>query len=366
LKPEIKILILEDEPIFVDFIVSLLKQAALVFSTCHVDNKEAYLREIKEHPPDLILSDYYMPLFDGFAALEVARRECPDIPFIFVTGMLGEEVAIESLKNGATDYVLKNRIARLVPAVLRALREAEEHVERKRAEARLRESHEQLHALSVYLQYMREEERTRISRAVHDELGQALTGLKMDLVWLAGRLPKELKPLQEKAKAMAATVDGTVKTVRQIATDLRPSILDDLGLAAAIEWQSQEFRNRTGIECVVNLDTNETLLDQDTNTAFFRIFQETLTNIVRHAHATRVEITLKERAHLLSLEVKDNGRGITEAEIHNTKSIGLLGMHERAALLGGTFAIHGSPGQGTTVTVTILAQPMMGGLKREA
>jgi signal transduction histidine kinase len=275
------------------------------------------------------------------------------VPFIFVTGTLGEEVAIETLKNGATDYILKTRLARLVPAVYRAMRESEERKERKRAEERLRDSHEQLRALSVYLQYVREEERTRIAREVHDELGQALTGLKMDVAWLRNRLPRELKPLLEKTAEMSKTIDGTIQTVRRIATELRPGILDDLGLLAAIEWQANEFQSHTGISCQVTTELSKSVFDQDTNTAFFRIFQETLTNIMRHAKATQVDVSLREEGSALVLEVQDNGRGITPSEIASTKSIGVLGMRERAALLGGDVTISGAPKKGTRVTVRI-------------
>jgi len=200
---------------------------------------------------------------------------------------------------------------------------------------------------------VREDERIRISRQVHDELGHALTGLKMDLYWLAGRLPKKFRAMQEKTKAMSSNIDSTIQTVRRIATELRPGILDDLGLAAALEWQAHEFERRTGIRCRVTSRVTEASFHQDLNTAFFRIFQETLTNVIRHAHATRVDVTLKEEEGHLLMEVKDNGRGISTDEITNTKSIGLLGMRERAALLGGELSISGQTGQGTIVTVKI-------------
>src|SRR5213594_987380 len=275
---------LEDNVADAELIRFALREGGLVFSLKRVDSKSAFLKELEENTPDVILLDYALPGFDGFSALTLAQENYPDIPFIFVTGTLGEEVVIEMLKSGATDYVLKTRLSRLVPAVQRAMRESESRAERKRAEDKLRRSLEQLRALSVYLQYVREDERIRISRQVHDELGQALTGLKMDLYWLTSRLPKNLKGVQEKTKAMSAHIDTTIQTVRRISTELRPGILDDLGLAAALEWQAQEFQKRTGIQCRVNSEVTETPFDQDLNTAFFRIFQETLTNIIRHAH----------------------------------------------------------------------------------
>jgi signal transduction histidine kinase len=353
MKKEINILMLEDDTADVELTRHALNAGGLSFALTPVASRDSFLAELEHHAPDLLLLDYCVPGFDGLSALEAARERAPQIPAIFVTGTLGEEVVIEMLKSGATDYVLKTRLSRLVPAVQRAMREAVVRNERKRAEDKLRRSLEQLRALSVYLQYVREDERIRISRQVHDELGQALTGLKMDLYWLTSRLPKKFRTVHEKTKAMSAHIDATIQTVRRIATELRPGILDDLGLVAAIEWQAQEFQKRTGIECVVTSDLKDPILDQDLNTAFFRIFQETLTNIIRHAQATRVEVHLQQEESTLVLEVKDNGRGISEAELNDTRSIGVLGMRERAALLQGELQISGVPGQGTTVAVRI-------------
>jgi signal transduction histidine kinase len=262
-------------------------------------------------------------------------------------------VAIETLKKGATDYVLKQRLTRLVPSVHRALREAQERAERRKAEEQLRQSHKQLRSLSIYLQHVREEEQIRIAREVHDELGQQLTGLKLQLTWLDSRLPKNLKTLHEKTKTMATGIDETIQAVRRIATELRPGILDSAGLQAALEWQASEFQKKTGIQCRVQSAVREIVLDQDLNTAFFRIFQETLTNIIRHANATRTDVRFMETDHSLVLEIRDNGRGISEEEINNTKSIGLLGMRERAALLGGEVRLRGELKKGTTVSVRI-------------
>jgi signal transduction histidine kinase len=241
-----------------------------------------------------------------------------------------------------------------LPAVNRALREAQQRSAHRRAEEQLRESHEQLRALSVYLQSVREEERTRIAREVHDELGQALTGCKLDLSWIAGRLPREQKELIAKTRALSSHIDSTIQMVRRIATELRPGILDHLGLAAALEWQANEFQTRTGIQCEVHTSLQDVELTPDLNTTFFRIFQETLTNVIRHAGATSVKVELRQRDGRVILDVRDNGRGISRAEINNTKSMGLLGMRERAALLGGEFKISRlAGGQGTRLTVAI-------------
>jgi signal transduction histidine kinase len=352
-KKDIRILMLEDNVADAELVKFALRDGGLNFTIKRVDSKVQYLKELEEAPPDIILLDYALPDFDGFTALQMAQEKYPDIPFIFVTGTLGEEVVIEMLKSGATDYVLKTRLSRLVPAVQRAMREAGERAERRRAQERLKKSHEQLRALSVYLQHVREDERIRISRQVHDELGQALTGLKMDLYWLASRLPKQLRAVRDKTKTMSAHIDSTIQTVRRISTELRPGILDDLGLVPALEWQAAEFQKRNGIKCEVVSEVAEPILEEELNTAFFRIFQESLTNVVRHANARRVDVRLWGQDGNLLMEIHDDGRGISESDWTNTRSIGVLGMRERASLLGGELTITGAPDQGTTVRVRI-------------
>jgi PAS domain S-box-containing protein len=224
---------------------------------------------------------------------------------------------------------------------------------RKNAEQELKNSREQLRNLSAHLQSVREEERMVIAREIHDELGQALTALKMDLVWLRNRLPGDQAPLHDKMRSMVELVDKTGKTVQKISAELRPGLLDDLGLAAAIEWQTEEFQRRTGILCEVSLDPDDFIASQDVSTAIFRIFQETLTNIVRHASASHVDVTLHDKDSEITLRVSDNGRGITEEQVFHPQSLGILGIRERVDLFSGTVSIIGSPKKGTTITVRI-------------
>jgi signal transduction histidine kinase len=350
---ELRILLLEDNAPHAELVEHFLRESGLRFTLIRVETREAFEEQLDLRVPDMILSDYALPSFDGYAALEIAKRRVPNTPFIFVTGTMGEEVAIETLKNGATDYVLKTRLGRLGPAVQRALRESADRRERQRAEDKLRRSLDQLRALTTYLQYVREEERTRIAREVHDELGQALTGLKLDMSWLASKLGKNAKPVQQKVKTMVDHIDSTIQTVRRIATELRPGILDSLGLVAAMEWQANEFQTRTSIPCVVTTNVADTVWDQDITTVFFRIYQETLTNIIRHAQASRVDVRLAQEGDHLVMTVSDNGRGISDDEIANTRSLGLVGMRERAMLIGGELSLHGAPGKGTTVTLRV-------------
>jgi PAS domain S-box-containing protein len=228
--------------------------------------------------------------------------------------------------------------------------------ETKRAEQELRASSEQLRNLAAHLLSVREEERARISREVHDELGQSLTAVKMDLAWLAGRLPQGNGEMIKRIRSTRQLADSIIQSIRRISTELRPAVLD-LGLAEAVEWQVQEFQTRSGIQCKVRLLTREVVASH-ASTAMFRIFQETLTNVARHAQATRAEVVLQKQRDRLVLLIRDNGRGFDHADPSLANSLGLLGMRERAAILGGRVNISSAPSKGTTVTAWIpLAAP---------
>jgi PAS domain S-box-containing protein len=224
--------------------------------------------------------------------------------------------------------------------------------ERKEAEEQLRASREQLRELTHYLESLREEERTRMAREIHDELGQTLTALKIDLSWLTGRLPREEELLQ-KTESMYELVDDAIRSVKRISTELRPGALDDLGLADAIEWQTQQLAKRTGIRFKFSAGSDGIVLDRDRSTAIFRICQEALTNVVRHAEATRVSVTLRRRVGRVSLRISDNGKGIEASEILDPRAFGLIGMRERARVWGGEVKIGGARGKGTQVAVSI-------------
>ena len=307
---------------------------------------------------DLIIADYNLPSFNAVVALRLLQQSGMDLPFIIVSGAIGEEVAVGAMKSGAHDYILKDSLARLVPAVERELRDVRARRERKLAEEELRNSREQLRALAAHLQSVREEERKLITREIHDELGQSLTGFKMDLTWIRNRLqsgedPLQRQPLLDKISGMGKLLDDTAHLMRKLCTELRPGVLDDLGLTAAIEWQAREYQNRTGIKCEVQLESDDLIVDPERSTALFRIFQEILTNVARHARATLVKVTMKTTGSHIVLKVKDNGKGITEREKIGAKSLGLLGMRERAFILGGEVDIQGAPGKGTTISVNM-------------
>ena len=223
--------------------------------------------------------------------------------------------------------------------------------ERRQAEMELKRSQELFRSLSEHLQVIREEERTRIARKIHDDMGQSLTALKIDLSWLNKRLAANQDSIREKLQSMVTLINETIETVHNVSEDLRPGILDDFGLAAAIEWQAEEFQKRTGIECRTSLPAEEFELSKEKSTNLFRIVQESLTNVIRHANATNVEINLNQADGILLLEVVDNGKGITRAAITNPKSFGLIGIKERVHSLGGEVNIVGTPNEETRIIV---------------
>ncbi|HEU4350834.1 MAG TPA: response regulator [Burkholderiales bacterium] len=340
-----KILLVDDEPKSLFALQELL--SALGQNLMVAQSGEEALRLALRNDFAVILLDVRMPGIDGFetARLIRARARSKSTPVIFLTAAADEMTSMfRGYEVGAVDYLMKP----VIPDVLRS--KVGVFVELFRKSERLRDSEDKLRRLAAHLISIREEERGHIAREIHDELGQVLTGLKMEVSWLAKRLKE--KPLIDKTDSMCALIDSTVQTVRKIATGLRPEMLDDMGLVAAVAWQAKEFQKRTGIRCRTSVPP-ETKLDIDVSTTMFRIFQEILTNVARHSRATRVDIELAIRESVVSLEVADNGIGIPDSELTARKSLGLLGMQERALLFAGDVSITGSPGHGTRVSVSI-------------
>jgi signal transduction histidine kinase len=358
----LRILSLEDDPDDRQLMAATLEEDGLDCELVYAQTAPEFEAALGRETYDLIVSDFTLPAYGGLSALAAVKKIQPETPFILVSGTIGEERAVLMLKSGATDCVLKNHLARLGTAIRRALAEAEERTRRRRAEEALRDQAEQLRALAGRLETTREEERMRISREIHDELGETLTSQKLGLMWIRQRLaalkqPETLEPVFQKIDFLGSLADGTAGRVRRLCTELRPPILDDLGLPAAIEWQAREFQARTNIQC--HIDPDDVVVDfkDERATALFRIFQEILTNVARHANATRVDVELRAEEGNLTLEVRDNGRGIAkEKKPGRVLSLGIVGMRERATMLGGQLAIHGKPGKGTTVTVSIPLQ----------
>ena len=228
--------------------------------------------------------------------------------------------------------------------------------ERTKAEEELQQSRQELRDLAAYLESVREQERADIAREIHDELGQALTALKLDIHWVGKRAGGKSAELLAKTRAMSGMIDATMQSVRRISSALRPKLLDDLGLSAAIEWQAREFQQHSGISCEIRSQPDDIVLDQARSTTLFRIFQETLTNVARHAQASRVEIDLSTNGSgAVEMVVRDDGQGITPEQLADAHSLGVIGMRERVRSLRGTIEFIGRPGSGTTVRVSLPA-----------
>jgi len=326
---------------------------------------EQALRHVLDEDFAAILLDVRMPGIDGFTTAKLIRdrKRSRHTPIIFMTAAQEDLASMfRGYRAGGVDYIVKP----IIPEVLRSKLSvfiglhdmnrmlSAELAERALSEQRLRTSEEKLRALALHLQSVREEERIRIAREVHDDLGQALTGLKFDIALFTRNYANE--PAQaraEKASALNATIDRLINAVRRISSGLRPEVLDEIGLAAALEWQAREFQKRTGTRIQLNIAPEFREPDKERATALFRIFQELLTNVARHANATRVTATLDSSPSALTLVVSDNGRGIRDEEIESRRSLGFLGLRERVLAFGGTVEATGQEGKGTCVAVTV-------------
>ncbi len=323
---------------------------------------EEALRRVLDENFAAILMDVRMPGLDGFTTAQMIRDRArsSNTPIIFLTSAKEDlESMARSYRAGAVDYIEKPALPEVLRSKLRVfigLHDmnrilSAELAERELTEQRLRASEEKLRALASHLQSVREEERIHIAREIHDELGQALTGLKFDInALLKGGC--DTQSLADKTQGLAHQIDRIINSVRRIASGLRPEVLDEIGLSAAVEWQAREFSRRTGVRCTVDISPGFSDPDKERSTALFRIFQELLTNVARHANATKVTVHLAD-GHALNLKVEDNGRGIQDQEFESPKSLGLLGLRERALAFGGSIEVRGQEGKGTAVSVSI-------------
>lgn len=249
------------------------------------------------------------------------------------------EALIHALRTHQVDAIVGERHVMIV-----RLKQAEEHIENSRDQAR---------ALATYLQSIREDERAVIARDIHDELGQMLTSLELGLSWLARKTTPRQQPLQEKIGALSALVTTIIRSIRRITDELRPGVLDELGLVKALKSEAREFKKHTGIPCAFETDIGNARFDRAGSVAIFRIAQAALANIARHANASRARMTLVRKTNHLILMVNDNGKGILRTRINSPHSLGIIGMRERALALDGTLTLGGSKGKGTTLTVSI-------------
>ncbi|MDH4061408.1 MAG: histidine kinase [Aquincola sp.] len=348
-KRALRVLHLEDSEVDHDLVVAWLKREGRELQTLRVDS-EAGFRAALEEDWDAVLSDYNLPGFSGLAALEILKTSGRLLPFVILSGEIGEDVAVQAMRNGASDYLLKSNLARLDPALEHAIEANETRRARVAADQELAASRRQLSELAQHLQTSIEQERAAIAREIHDDVGGALTALKFDLAWMA-RHSREPEVLQRLASAME-TAAQAVDASQRIMHNLRPAILEQ-GLVAALQWMAQRFERRTGLECAFRTSHENLKLPAGVPLVAYRMVQEALTNVSKHARATRVTIDLSRARGVLSIEVSDNGRGLSGDDLAKARSFGIRGLRERAETVGGWVDISSSATRGTSVILSI-------------
>lgn len=342
----INILMVEDSKDDAELIVLELKKSDLNFRWNRVQTEKELRKELDSNNYDLVISDYMMPDLLGIDVVRIVTRFYPELPIIIVSGQIGEEQAIETLKSGASDYLMKGNIIRLPSAIYKVIHD-------KKMEIEMEKSREKMRDLTMYLEESREKERLKIALNLHDDLGQKLTAINIDLNWLKNKLKTENPNLIYKIDSISNLVNETIHSIQKISSDLRPSILDDLGLFTAIEWQLEEFEKNTGIKCIFEITDIENEINTDLAVLIFRIFQEAITNVARHAKATQIILSIYFTDEYLILIIKDNGIGITKEDIDNPDSFGLFSIKERTKNCGGIIQINGLKGIGTEIILKI-------------
>jgi signal transduction histidine kinase len=358
LKKKLKILHLEDLPFDAEMVERELKKANIEFEKLVVDTKTAFENALTDFEPDIILSDHSLPSFNSLAAIKIAKEKNAGIPVILVTATVSEEFAVNALQQGASDYILKTNLKRLPAAVLGAIEKARAIKEKNIAETELKQSYGQLRSLASHLQNVREEERSSIAREVHDELGQQLTAIKLDIEWLMIKLEEAETGIKDKVGEMEKLVITTLKTVKKIVTELHPAILEKMGIIEAIKWQAKEFEKRTGLKILLSLTEEDVIIRDKTAIALFRIVQESFTNIIKHAQASNVSCSLQKWDKDIFLIISDDGKGFNPAAVAGKQSLGILGMKERTVILGGKYQIISEAGKGTKVLVVMPVEEM--------
>jgi signal transduction histidine kinase len=349
----LRLLLIEDDPDSGEAQKAALESRGL--HVTHCTGAEDALEVFGPDNFDVMVSDIRLDGMSGVELLRAVREQSSEFPVILLTGYESIETATEAVRLGAQDYILKplDTIDDLARPAVYAAEAYRTLIKKRELERELQEREMQLRALAVELQSIREEERKKLSRCLHDELGQLLTGMRLSLAWVSSCLPDEQREQRDKLDTLCSLSEEMIKTVQRISADLRPAILDELGIGAAAEWLVERFREDTGIKYDMVIDTDCDAGSEAVQTALYRALQEALTNVVRHANASRVDISLTHVDDSLVMTVRDDGVGIDEAQIYRRSSLGLMGMRERIASVAGEVRIEGSPGNGTAVTVVV-------------
>jgi signal transduction histidine kinase len=345
---ELQVLIVEDSEQDTALLIRKLKEYNYSIIYKRVETEDDMEKALEQKTWDIVLSDYVMPAFSGLAALSLLKRKGIDVPFIIVSGQIGEDVAVEAMRAGASDYFTKGNLRRLGAAISRELEEAENRKQRRAAERELAKSEAELRTLSHRLIKMQEDERRNLASELHDEIGHTLAYLRL-LVDKASRIsPEQAKESLDQAKTLLSEL---IEQVRTISLSLKPPMLEEDGLQQAIKYLADRYARESNIKIEYSYNGMTDNLHWDISLAAYRIVQEALTNIIKHARATRVEIKLREDKDYLNINVADNGRGFQPEK--RSSGAGLRSMLERATLMGGKLHITSKPGSGTTVKASL-------------
>lgn len=350
----LRILHLEDSRVDHALVKFALQRSQLPHDIVLVDTIDDFLRELDTGAHDFVLADYHLPGFTGLDAWQLVRERGLDIPFVILSGAIGEAAAVDAMHRGVSDYLLKDSMTRLAHVIQRAVEVSQTRKAKAAADTELAESRQRLAELAEHLQTSIDQERADIAREIHDDIGGALAAVKLDLSWIARRtLDADVRQHMDTALEMLQHALGASQ---RIMMNLRPPILDQ-GLVAAVQWLASSFEKRAGVRVTVRRSSEQIDVPRAVQLVAYRTAQEALTNVAKHAQATAVDIDLSDRERVLTLEVTDNGQGLSSEALKKAKSFGLLGLKERAAKVDGWLDISSSR-RGTSVILSVpLATP---------
>lgn len=346
----LNILHLEDSLADHELAARTLRRAGLKCQLRQVDTLPDFQQLTSSESFDIILADYRLPGFTALDAWSHVAQKPQHPPFILLSGAIGEAAAVDAMRLGVADYLLKDDIQRLPHVIARALEVHEARRTREQAVAELAASQRRLAELAAYLQTSIEQERASIAREIHDDIGGALTAVRFDVAWI-GRHSND-PAMQDHATSAADMLQHAIGASQRIMMNLRPPILEQ-GLVAAVQWLAAGFERRTGVPTRVQSSSDAIKTPADIQLVAYRTAQEALTNISKHAQPHKVDIELSDKEGVLTLEVADDGRGIAPEMLEKPKAFGLKGLQERARTVGGWLDISSRPGQGTSVILSI-------------
>ena len=347
--PGVRILHLEDSRVDHALVKFALQRSQMACELTLVDTLEEFRSELLSDRFGVVLADYHLPGFTGMDAWEVALEVRPDLPFVILSGAIGETAAVDAMHRGVSDYLLKDSMHRLAHVIRRAMEVSETRKAKARSDAELADSRKRMAELAEHLQVSIEQERANIAREIHDDIGGALAAVKLDLAWVGRHAEGEA--LRGHVATAMEMLQHALGASQRIMMNLRPPILDQ-GLVAAAQWLASGFERRSGTRVLVRWSSETIAVPHEVQLVAYRTAQEALTNVAKHANASAVDIDLSDREGVLTLEVNDNGQGLSSEALRKAKSFGLLGLKERAAKVGGWLDVSSSP-RGTSVILSV-------------